>query len=157
MPMRRSRSGRSRRATAHRSAAGLFRTPRLPGTLTIRDVSGKPIASIFYIAYTADGAASGRTAGDLLLQWRSRLGVAVAAHGLVRPGARADRNPESTRPAPFTFVDNPDTLLDKSDLVFLDAIGAGYSRPLGDTKGSDFCGVDQDIDAFARGIQRYVT
>ena len=41
--------------------------------------------------------------------------------------------------------------------MFLDAIGAGYSRPLGDTKGTEFWGVDQDIDAFARGIQRYMT
>ena len=41
--------------------------------------------------------------------------------------------------------------------MFLDAIGAGYSRPLGDAKGAAFWGVDQDIDAFARGIQRYVT
>jgi carboxypeptidase C (cathepsin A) len=66
-------------------------------------------------------------------------------------------NPESIRPAPFDFGPNPDTLLGATDLVFIDAPGTGYSRPLGDAKGSDFYGVDQDADAFARSIIRYVT
>ena len=42
-------------------------------------------------------------------------------------------------------------------MVFIDAPGTGYSRPLGDAKGSDFYGVDQDADAFSRAIIRYVT
>jgi carboxypeptidase C (cathepsin A) len=66
-------------------------------------------------------------------------------------------NPEYIRPAPYGFGPNRDTLLDKSDLIFVDAIGTGYSRPLGDKKGSDFWGVDQDADGFARAIMRYVT
>src|SRR3546814_772028 len=66
-------------------------------------------------------------------------------------------NPEYVRPAPFDFGPNPDTLLGKADLVFIDAPGAGYSRPLGDAKPSDFYGVDQDVDAFTRAILRYVT
>jgi carboxypeptidase C (cathepsin A) len=48
-------------------------------------------------------------------------------------------------------------LLGTTDLVFIDAPGTGYSRPLGDAKGSDFYGVDQDADAFARAIMRYIT
>ncbi len=66
-------------------------------------------------------------------------------------------SPGPTHNAPYALVDNSDSLLDKSDLVFLDAIGAGYSRPLGDTKLSAFWGTDQDIDAFARGIERFLT
>ena len=66
-------------------------------------------------------------------------------------------NPETIRPAPFNFGPNPDTLLGSTDMVFIDAPGTGYSRPLGDAKGSDFYGVDQDADAFARAIIRYVT
>jgi carboxypeptidase C (cathepsin A) len=66
-------------------------------------------------------------------------------------------NAQAIGPAPFPYGPNPDTLLNKTDLVFLDAVGAGYSRMLGDAKGSAFWGVDQDIDAFARGITRYVT
>jgi carboxypeptidase C (cathepsin A) len=66
-------------------------------------------------------------------------------------------SPEYIRPAPFDFGPNPDTLLGTTDLVFIDAPGTGYSRPLGDAKGSDFYGVDQDADAFARAIMRYIT
>jgi carboxypeptidase C (cathepsin A) len=66
-------------------------------------------------------------------------------------------NPEAIRPAPFNFGANPDTLLGTTDMVFIDAPGTGYSRPLGDAKGSDFYGVDQDADAFARAIMRYVS
>jgi carboxypeptidase C (cathepsin A) len=66
-------------------------------------------------------------------------------------------NPEAIRPAPFNFGPNPDTLLGSTDMVFIDAPGTGYSRPLGDAKGSDFYGVDEDADAFARAIMRYVS
>ena len=77
--------------------------------------------------------------------------------GSVGPMRLVTGNPDYIRPAPFQFGPNPDTLLGSTDLVFLDAPGAGYSRPLGDAKGSDFYGVDQDADAFARAILRYVT
>ena len=66
-------------------------------------------------------------------------------------------SPQPTHNAPYDLANNNDSLLDKSDLVFLDAIGAGFSRPLGDTKLAAFWGTDQDIDAFARGIERYLT
>jgi len=66
-------------------------------------------------------------------------------------------NPETIRPAPFGFGANPDSLLGVTDMVFLDAPGTGYSRPLGDAKGSEFYGVDQDADAFAKAIIRYAT
>ena len=66
-------------------------------------------------------------------------------------------NAQYIRPAPFNFTANPDTLLGTTDLVFIDAPGTGYSRPLGDAKPADFYGVDEDADAFARAITRYVT
>jgi carboxypeptidase C (cathepsin A) len=64
--------------------------------------------------------------------------------------------PDATAPAPYALEQNPYTLLDKSDLVFIDAVGAGYSRPLGEAKGKDFYGVDQDVDAFAKAIERWI-
>jgi carboxypeptidase C (cathepsin A) len=58
---------------------------------------------------------------------------------------------------PGHLVANQDTILDRTDIVFLDAIGTGLSRPLGKATGKDFWSVDGDLDAFARGIQRYLT
>jgi carboxypeptidase C (cathepsin A) len=60
-------------------------------------------------------------------------------------------------PAPYKITENHETMLDKTDIVFIDAIGTGLSRPIGKSKGPEFWGVDQDIDAFARGIMRYLT
>ena len=59
--------------------------------------------------------------------------------------------------APFAFGPNDQTLLDQTDLVFIDMVGAGFSRPLGETPGSTFWGVDGDADAFTRAIMRYTT
>jgi carboxypeptidase C (cathepsin A) len=127
------------------------------GTLTIRDVAGKPKASIFYTAYTLDGAPS--TNRPVMFFYNGGPGSASLwlRMGSFGPMRIQTGNPETIRPAPFNFGANPDTLLGSTDMVFLDAPGTGYSRPLGDAKGSDFYGVDQDADAFARAIIRYVT
>lgn len=127
------------------------------GTLTIRDDDGKPTASIFYTAYTRDGAAaSGR---PVTFFYNGGPGSAtVWLHmGSFAPVRVTTANPEYIRPAPYGFGPNPDSLIDATDMVFVDAIGAGWSRPLGEKTGRDFWGVDQDADAFARAVQRYVT
>lgn len=127
------------------------------GTLTIRDDDAKPIASVFYTAYTADGA--NRRARAVTFFYNGGPGSAtVWLHmGSFAPVRVTTANPEYIRPAPYGFGANPHTLLDKTDLVFIDAIGSGWSRPLGDKQGKDFYGVDSDADAFTRAIMRYVT
>ncbi len=125
------------------------------GTLTIRDDDGKPTASVFYVAYTANPGAH-RPVTFLYNggPGSASLWLHMGSFGPVRVRTSS---PESTGPAPYTYGPNDQSLLDKTDLVFIDAIGTGYSRPLGDTKGEAFWGVDQDADAFARAITRYVT
>ncbi len=125
------------------------------GTLTLRDDDGKPVASMFYVAYVADG---GRTDRPVTFLYNGGPGSAsLWLHmASVAPIRVETASPKATGPAPYRLIPNGDSLIDKTDLVFLDAIGAGYSRPLGEAKGKDFWGVDQDIDAFARGVERYV-
>ena len=65
--------------------------------------------------------------------------------------------PETIAGPPFRYGANPDTLLDVTDLVFIDAPTTGLSREVGKAEPKDFFGVDKDIDAFARTIQRYLT
>lgn len=124
------------------------------GTLTIRDEDGKPIASMFYTAYTTGGSGRPVTFFYNGGPGSSTLWLHMGSLGPVRVFTDS---PNSTRNAPFRYGNNEESLLDKSDLVFVDAIGAGYSRPLGDTKLEKFWGTDPDIDAFARGIERYLT
>jgi carboxypeptidase C (cathepsin A) len=59
--------------------------------------------------------------------------------------------------APYQLVNNVYTLLDASDVVFIDAPGAGFSRIYGKDKEDAFWGVDQDAEAFARFIVRFVS
>ena len=129
------------------------------GTVTVRDDDGKPTASMFYVAYTA-GANGGRGSGrPVTFFYNGGPGSSsVWLHmGSLAPVRVATDSPASTANAPFRLVANGDSLIDKSDLVFIDAMGAGFSRPLGDTKLQAFWGTDPDIDVFARGIERWLT
>jgi carboxypeptidase C (cathepsin A) len=127
------------------------------GTLTIRDTTGKPQASIFYTADTLDGVPGSRRPVTFFYNGGPGSASLWLRMGSFGPMRIQTGSPEYIRPAPFDFGPNPDTLLGTTDLVFIDAPGTGYSRPLGDAKGSDFYGVDQDADAFARAIMRYIT
>ncbi|KAK0360814.1 hypothetical protein LTR94_025834 [Friedmanniomyces endolithicus] len=128
------------------------------GTLIITDDDGVPRGSIFYTAYTAQGASAGKPRPLTFFNnggpGSASLWLNVGGFGPKRPPTLT---PKATLPAPYVVQDNPYSLLDKSDLIFIDAIGTGYSRPIGDTKGKAFWGVDADIDSFARAINRYIT
>ena len=66
-------------------------------------------------------------------------------------------SPKPTAGPPFKLVPNQYSLLDKTDLVFIDAPLTGYSRAVGKGRPKDFTGVDQDLHAFDRFIVRYLT
>ena len=127
------------------------------GTLTIRDDEGKPTASIFYTADCLDGPPGSHRPITFFYNGGPGSASLWLRMGSFGPMRIQTVNAQYLRPAPFDFGPNPDTLLGATDLVFIDAPGTGYSRPLGDTKASDFYGVDPDADAFARAIIRYVT
>jgi carboxypeptidase C (cathepsin A) len=127
------------------------------GTLTLRDEDGKPTASMFYVAYTADGPRTAARPVTFLYNGGPGSSSYWLHMGSFGPVRVRTASPDSTAAAPYDFGSSNESLLDKTDLVFLDAIGAGFSRPLGAAKGKDFWGVDQDVDAFARGIIRYIT
>ncbi|MEO7051930.1 MAG: peptidase S10 [Rhodanobacter sp.] len=127
------------------------------GSVIIRDGKNEPQASVFYVAYTLDGA--DRSHRPLTFLYNGGPGSSsVWLHmGSFGPVRIETGSPQATAPPPYRLVANNDSLLDKTDLVFIDAVGTGYSRPLGKATGKDFWGVDQDLSAFSRAIQRYVT
>ena len=139
------------------------------GTLLIRDDKDKPDASVFYVAYTVDGDSTKRPVTFLYNggPGSSTIWLHMGSFGPVRISTES---PAATAPAPYQLVPNGDSLLDKTDLVFVDAIGTGYSKGLvkEDKDGKPdkeslenpnkrFWGTDQDIDAFGRFIARYIT
>ena len=62
-----------------------------------------------------------------------------------------------TPPAPYKLVDNGESLLDKTDLVFIDAMGTGYSKAACKAEAKDFYGIDEDAEAFAQFIVTYIS
>ncbi|WEN15867.1 peptidase S10 [Rhodanobacter sp. AS-Z3] len=127
------------------------------GTVIIRDDKNQPQASVFYVAYTVDDGKPSKRPVTFLYNGGPGSSSVWLHMGSFAPVRIETASPEATAPPPYHLVANSDSLLDKTDLVFIDAIGAGYSRPLGKATGKDFWGVDQDISAFSRAIQRYVT
>ena len=127
------------------------------GTVTIRDDDAMPTASVFYVAYTLDGADPAKRPVTFFYNGGPGSASVWLHMGSFAPVRVKTANPEFIRPAPYGFGPNPDTLLDKTDMVFIDMVGSGYSRPLGDAEGKDFWGVDQDVDAFAKTIMGWTS
>jgi carboxypeptidase C (cathepsin A) len=127
------------------------------GNITLRNEKDQITARMFYVAYTKDGADPNTRPVTFFYNGgpgSSTIWLRMASFGPVR--VKVD-NARSTAPAPYTLLDNPDSLLDKTDEVFVDAPNTGYSRVLGYGKPEDFMGVDQDGRAFTQFIQRYLT
>ena len=120
------------------------------------DEGPKAEASMFYAAYFRDGAPSADRPITFLFNGgpgSSSLWLHMGAFGPVRVQAFDERH----TPAPYSTVNNEHSLLDASDLVFIDAPGTGFSRIAGKDKEKAFYGVDQDIDAFAQFITQFLS
>ncbi|MCW4460899.1 peptidase S10 [Sphingomonas sp. BT-65] len=144
--------------TTHRIAIGgkTLAYKAIAGTLTLRDDAGKPKASMFYVAYVRDPLDPRR---PLTFFYNggpgsSSLWLHMASFG---PRRVMLNTPNPAAGAPSRLVDNEATLLPESDLVFLDAIHTGFSRPLGESGADAFLSADADIDIFTRGIERFLT
>ena len=129
------------------------------GTLLLYDAKHRATASVFYVAYTRDGVDPARR--PVTFAYNGGPGFASA---LVDVGGFGPRRIDWPAPGdaaamqpPYRLVDNPDSILARTDLVFIDAVGTGYSRIVGKGKPKMFYGIDGDAQAFAQFIERYVT
>jgi carboxypeptidase C (cathepsin A) len=127
------------------------------GTLVIRDEEDKPYGSMFYVAYTLDGADAGTRPVSFLCNGGPGSATIWLHMGSFAPVRVSTDSPNPTAGPPFKLVPNQDSLLDKSDLVFVDAPLTGFSRAVGKATAKDFTGVDQDLRAFDRFVIRYLT
>ncbi|HEY9084900.1 MAG TPA: hypothetical protein VIN40_03025 [Candidatus Tyrphobacter sp.] len=126
------------------------------GTITLKDGNSRPTCRVFYTAFTLDGANPSSRPVTFLYNGgpgSSTIWLRMGSFGPVRVQS-ADGT--VTGPPPYRLVDNRYSLLDRTDLVFIDMPGSGYGRIIGVGKPKDFWGVDQDVAAFAQFIQRYI-
>jgi carboxypeptidase C (cathepsin A) len=116
----------------------------------------KPEASMFYTAYFKQGVSSPSRPLTFLFNGgpgSSTVWLRMGAFGPVRVVTVDGRHTA----APYSMVNNDQSLLDASDLVFIDAPGTGFSRIAGKDKEKSFYGVDQDVDAFAQFIFQFLS
>ena len=131
------------------------------GTLILHNEKDEPTAKVFYIAYTKDGV-SDPASRPITFAYNGGPG---GSSSLVDFGGFGPRRivwpqPGNTTAAapPYKMEPNPDTLLASTDLVFVDAVGTGYSRII-PPKGTDkmFYGVREDSHAFSQFIEQYIS
>jgi carboxypeptidase C (cathepsin A) len=125
-------------------------------TLPLADDKGEKQADIFYVAYTRDDAASENR--PITFVFNGGPGSSSAYLHLGALGPRViDFGPDGQLPSPLgKLVDNPDSWLDLSDLVFVDPVGTGYSRAA-DNAAKSYWGVTEDLASMATFIDRYLT
>ena len=113
-------------------------------------------ASMFYVAYFKTNAGTARPLTFLYNggPGSSTMWLHMGAFGPRRIVTSSDAH---TPAAPYTVVNNASSLLDASDLVFIDAPGTGFSRIAGKDKEKAFYGMDPDAYAFAEFITQFLT
>ncbi len=128
------------------------------GYLIVNDADDKPAARFGYTAYVREGVTDVANRPITFAYNGGPGSSSIWLHmGVLGPRRVVVADAEFTLPPPYQLVDNEHSILDVSDLVMIDPVGTGYSKPVGEAKGKDFWGVDQDIDSVARFIKAYVT
>jgi carboxypeptidase C (cathepsin A) len=128
------------------------------GTLILRDEDGKPQASIFFTAYTRDGV---KEMGKRPITYTFNGGPgssSVWLHlGAFGPRKVVLEDEGWAPPPPYRMADNGESLLDVTDLVFIDPVTTGYSRAIPGKDARNFYGVTEDAEAVGEFIRLYTT
>jgi carboxypeptidase C (cathepsin A) len=126
------------------------------GTMVLRDDDGKPNASVFYISYSRDDAQKTNRPVTFFFNGGPGSASIWLSMGIMSP-KYPEMGPAGAQPAPpYNLVDNPNSPLDVTDLVQVDAMMTGYSRPAPGINASEFTGARNDITMFAKFIRNYL-
>lgn len=134
----------------------------IAGTLVLKDKKDKPTCSMFYVAYFKSNEADLSKRPVTFIYNGGPGSSTVWLHMGAWGPRRVDAADTARKAAPYKTVNNDYSLLDASDLVFIDAPGTGFSRLIDKEKGGagdpkDFFGIDQDGHAFTNFIKQFLT
>jgi carboxypeptidase C (cathepsin A) len=127
------------------------------GRLPLKRPDGKIEAEMFFVAYTLDGQDPAKRPLTFAFNGGPGSSTIWLHMGALGPKRVVMKPDGFMPPAPYRVEDNPYTLLDKSDLVFIDAMSTGFSRALNSETSKKFLGVQGDIKAFGEFIRLYLT
>ena len=123
----------------------------------LKDDKGTPKAAIVTTAYIAEPRDPSRPVTFLFNggPGSGSLWLQMGAFGPKRVAIPSDARDDGAPPYPI--LDNPDSLLDVTDLVFIDPVGTGFSHAIGDTDPKDYWGVSQDAASVAQVIRQWLS
>lgn len=129
------------------------------GETYLRDIKEQPTASIFTFGYikSMDEKAPPR---PVTFIWNGGPGSASTWLHMGGYGPKRIILPSDAQHAgshPYDLVDAPETILDVTDLVFIDPVGTGFSRALGEHEGKEFWGLKEDAESMALFIKTWLT
>ena len=127
------------------------------GTMLMKNDDDEPIALFGFTAYVKDGGDA--RARPIVFAYNGGPGSAsVWLHmGILGPKRTELVDVQHNTRGPFRTVENQYSILDQADLVMIDPVGTGYSRPIGKAEGQDFWGTDQDVASVSNFIVQYLT
>jgi carboxypeptidase C (cathepsin A) len=125
--------------------------------VAVDPLSSKPAAKFFYVAFTADGQNPSTRPVTFFYNGGPGSSAVFLLLGSFAPRRIKTTMPGFTPPPPYAMEDNPDSLFDRSDLVYINPVGTGYSAAIAPFKNRDFWGVDQDARSIKQFIKRYLT
>ena len=126
------------------------------GHLIARDANGAAEASVFYVAYTQPGADAATRPVTFFYNGGPGSASVWLQLGSFGPKRLVSNAPDTTAARPFPMIDNAEHLLGQTDLVFVNAVGSGYSQAIAPFTNRSFWGVDADAALFRDFIQRYL-
>jgi carboxypeptidase C (cathepsin A) len=126
-------------------------------TILLKNEKDEPTALMYYTAYTRSDVKELSQRPVAFIYNGGPGSSSLWLHmGSFGPKRVSVSDAEATPPAPYKVGDNPYCLLDKSDLVFIDPVGTGFSHAVGKAQDKDFWGVDEDVKSIAQLITAYV-
>ena len=127
-------------------------------TTTLRDEEGEPRASVFAVAYTrTDAGEPGSRPLAFVFNGGPGSSSTWLHMGLVGPRRVDMPDGPTAPPPPYRVMDNDASLLDVSDLVFIDPVSTGYSRPAGGQEAKQFHGFREDLESVGDFIRLHTT
>ncbi len=117
----------------------------------------KPKASVFYIAYTKDGEEPGSRPVTFSFNGGPGSSSVWLHLGVLGPRRVLMDELGNPTPPPYKLINNDYSLLDETDLVFIDPVSTGYSRPAPGEKTKQFYEIKKDVEMVGEFIRLYVT
>jgi carboxypeptidase C (cathepsin A) len=142
-----------------RLSTGKIAYRAIAGDTELKDAKGNPQASIFSTSYFRDDVKEPKARPIIFIFNGGPGSSSVWLHlGVFGPKiVQIPSDAQAVPAAPYILKENVLTMLDIADMVFIDPVGTGYSKAIGEYEGKDFWGVRQDAVIMSQFVRQFIT